>query len=202
MPRSTDTFPDKTSLRRIALARRAELDAPTRERAAEAAADHAMTWLGEVEGEIVSVFSPIGQEIATEPLIRRLRAAGAQIALPIVVAPGKPLIFRLWEPGVELIATAGPGRMGILAPPESAPAVAPDVLIVPLAGFDARGHRLGYGAGFYDRTLSLLRRAKRIEAIGYAFAVQQLPEVPDEPHDERLDAVATDAGIIRMVAED
>jgi 5-formyltetrahydrofolate cyclo-ligase len=202
MPHSPDASPDKASLRAIALARRAALDAPTRAAAAEAAADHAMAWLGEVAGEIVSVFSPIGQEIATEPLIRRLRAAGAKIALPVVLAPGKPLIFRLWEPGVELVATSGPGRMRIPAPPESAPAVAPDVLIVPLAGFDARGHRLGYGAGFYDRTLALLRRAKRIEAIGYAFAVQQLPDVPDEPHDERLDAVATDAGIIRVVAED
>ncbi len=200
MPHTPDTFPDKTSLRRIALARRAELDEATRARAAEAAAEHAMRWLGEVAGEVVSVFSPIGQEIATAPLVARLRAAGAQVALPVVVAPGAALIFRIWEPGVELVDTAGPGRKCIPAPPESAPAVSPDVLIVPLAGFDARGHRLGYGAGFYDRTLSLLRRAKRIEAIGYAFAVQQLPEVPDEPHDERLDAVATDAGIIRVVA--
>ncbi|MBS9479189.1 5-formyltetrahydrofolate cyclo-ligase [Ancylobacter radicis] len=202
MAHSPDTLPDKAGLRSLALARRAGMDPQLRAVASEVAAGHAMDWLGDVAGEIVSVFSPIGHEIATEPLIRRLRAAGAQIALPVVLAPGKPLIFRLWEPGVELVATAGPGRMRIPAPPESAPAVAPDVLIVPLAGFDSRGHRLGYGAGFYDRTLALLRRAKRIEAVGYAFAVQQLPQVPAEAHDERLDAIATDAGIIRVVAED
>jgi len=192
---------DKASLRVIALTRRAALDAAARERAAEAAALHALDWLGEVRGEIVSVFTPIGHEISTEPLVRRLRDAGAEIALPVVVEPGKPLIFRLWEPGTELVPSAGPGRFTIPAPPETAPAVAPDVLVVPLAGFDSSGNRLGYGAGFYDRTLSLLRGVKRIEAIGYAFAVQELPAVPAEPHDERLDAIATDAGIVRPVED-
>ncbi|MFD2029734.1 5-formyltetrahydrofolate cyclo-ligase [Ancylobacter dichloromethanicus] len=164
--------------------------------AAERAAIHALQWLGAVRGEVVSVFAPIGGEIATDPLVERLRAAGAGVALPIVLQAGKPLLFRLWEPGEELTASAGPGRFSIPAPPETAPAVSPDVLVVPLAAFDARGNRLGYGAGFYDRTLALLRRAKRIEALGYAFAVQQLAAVPAEPHDERLDAIATDAGIV------
>ncbi len=76
--------------------------------------------------------------------------------------------------------------------------IEPDVLVVPLAAFDASGHRLGYGAGFYDRTLAELRQRRRIEALGYAFAIQQLPALPAEPHDERLDAIATDAGLIRI----
>lgn len=201
MPHLTDAQLDKASLRAVALARRAALDPAARAEAAEAAAANAMQWLGEVSGEVVSVFSPIGGEIATDPLVRRLREAGACVCLPIVLETGKPLLFRLWEPGEELTPSAGPGRFSIPAPPESAPAVSPDVLVVPLAGFDARGNRLGYGAGFYDRTLCLLRRAKRIEALGYAFAVQQLAAVPAEPHDERLDAIATDAGIVRP-AED
>ncbi|GLK70485.1 5-formyltetrahydrofolate cyclo-ligase [Ancylobacter dichloromethanicus] len=196
MPHLTDAQLDKASLRSIALARRAALDAPARAAAAERAAIHALQWLGAVRGEVVSVFAPIGGEIATDPLVERLRAAGAGVALPIVLQAGKPLLFRLWEPGEELTASAGPGRFSIPAPPETAPAVSPDVLVVPLAAFDARGNRLGYGAGFYDRTLALLRRAKRIEALGYAFAVQQLAAVPAEPHDERLDAIATDAGIV------
>ncbi|SCW85655.1 5-formyltetrahydrofolate cyclo-ligase [Ancylobacter rudongensis] len=201
MPQLTDAQLDKASLRTLALARRAALDPAARAEAAEAAAANAMEWLGGVADEVVSVFSPIGGEIATDPLVRRLREAGARVALPIVLEAGKPLLFRLWEPGTELEPSLGPGRFSIPAPPESAPAVSPDVLVVPLAGFDARGNRLGYGAGFYDRTLSLLRRAKRIEALGYAFAVQQLAAVPAEPHDERLDAIATDAGIVRP-AED
>ncbi|WP_428031215.1 5-formyltetrahydrofolate cyclo-ligase [Ancylobacter sp.] len=192
----TDAQLDKASLRTVALARRAALDLPAREGAAERAAAHAMAWLGEVKGEVVSVFAPIGGEIATDPLIQRLRAAGADVALPVVLEAGKPLLFRLWEPGEELVPSIGPGRFSIPAPPETAPAVSPDVLVVPLAAFDARGNRLGYGAGFYDRTLCLLRRAKRVEALGYAFAVQELDAVPAEPHDERLDAIATDAGLI------
>jgi len=201
MPQCPFPSTDKADLRAQALARRNALAPEARAAAAESAADHAMAWLGEVKGEVVSVFAPIGSEIATAPLVRRLREGGADIALPVVLAPGKPLIFRLWEPGVELEPSRGPGRFAIPAPPESAPAVTPDVLVVPLAGFDARGHRLGYGAGFYDRTLALLRRVKRIEAVGYAFAVQELPAVPDEPHDERLDAIATDGGIIRPAEE-
>lgn len=201
MPQTSERASEKASLRSVALARRATLDAAARGHAAEAAALHALKWLGEVGGEVVSVFAPIGSEISTTPLVRLLRAAGAQVALPVIVDTGKPLIFRLWEQGEELVPSAGPGSLRIPAPPESAPAVVPDVLVVPLAAFDARGNRLGYGAGFYDRTLSLLRGAKRVEAIGYAFAVQELPAVPTDPHDERLDAIATDAGIVRPVEE-
>lgn len=201
MPLVTDAQLDKASLRTVALARRAALEPAARAAAAEAAATHAMQWLGAVQGEVVSVFASIGGEIDTDPLVRRLREAGACIALPIVLEIGKPLLFRLWEAGVELVPSAGPGRMAIPAPPEGAPAVSPDVLVVPLAGFDARGNRLGYGAGFYDRTLSLLRHAKRVEALGYAFAVQELPAVPAEAHDERLDAIATDAGVVRPAEE-
>lgn len=201
MPLVTDAQLDKANLRTVALARRAALEPAARAAAAEAAAAHAMEWLGAVRGEVVSVFASIGGEIDTGPLVRRLREAGACIALPIVLEIGKPLLFRLWEPGVALVPSAGPGRMAIPAPPEDAPAVSPDVLVVPLAGFDARGNRLGYGAGFYDRTLSLLRHAKRVEALGYAFAVQELPAVPAEAHDERLDAIATDAGVVRPAEE-
>lgn len=195
------TSPDKASLRSTALARRAELDRPTRLRFAEAAAEHAMGWLGDVKGEVVSLFIPIGSEISTAPLADRLRAAGARLALPVVRAAGRPLLFREWQDGVTLASSPGPGKTGIPAPPESAPEIEPDVLVVPLAAFDASGHRLGYGAGFYDRTLAELRGRRRIEALGYAFAVQQLPALPAEPHDERLDAIATDAGIIRIAGD-
>lgn len=195
------TSPDKASLRSTALARRAELDRPTRLRFAEAAAEHAMGWLGDVAGEVVSLFIPIGSEISTAPLAHRLRAAGARLALPVVRAAGRPLLFREWQDGVSLALSPGPGKTGIPAPPENAPEIEPDVLVVPLAAFDASGHRLGYGAGFYDRTLAELRGRRRVEALGYAFAVQQLPTLPAEPHDERLDAIATDAGIIRIAGD-
>lgn len=173
-----------------------------RAEASARAAAHALSWLGDVKGEVVALFAPIGTEIDTGPLASGLRAAGARLALPVVVDMKAPLLFRLWSAGEPLVEVAGPGRLSIPVPPESAPLVIPDVLVVPLAAFDPGGHRLGYGGGYYDRTLAALRRAKRVEALGYAFAVQELPCLPAEPHDERLDAVVTDAGIITVTAED
>ncbi|MCB4770945.1 5-formyltetrahydrofolate cyclo-ligase [Ancylobacter sp. Lp-2] len=199
---AASTHLDKPSLRAAALARRAELDAPARAAASARAAAHALAWLGDVEGEVVALFAPIGTEIDTGPLAAGLRAAGANLALPVVVDMKAPLLFRLWSAGVPLVEVPGPGRLSIPVPPESAPLVIPDVLVVPLAAFDPGGHRLGYGGGYYDRTLAALRRAKRVEAVGYAFAVQELPCLPAESHDERLDAVVTDAGIITVTAED
>ncbi|MCK0198282.1 5-formyltetrahydrofolate cyclo-ligase [Ancylobacter sp. 6x-1] len=186
----------KAALRREALERRAALAEVERAALAETAADHAMQWLGAVAGETVSLFVPIGHEIPTGPLARRLREAGAILALPVVVAPHLPLVFRRWDPGSVLEPSAGPGRFSIPAPAEGAPEVEPDILVVPLAAFDRHGNRLGYGGGFYDRTLARLRRVKRIEAIGYAFAIQRLDDLPAAAHDERLDAVITDTGVI------
>ncbi|MFK8250324.1 5-formyltetrahydrofolate cyclo-ligase [Ancylobacter terrae] len=183
-------------MRALVLRRRAALDAEARRGAAVAAAEHAVQWLGAVADETIALFAPIGSEIATAPLAERLRAGGARLALPVVVGMEDPLQFRFWDADVPLIASRGPGKMAIPAPPADAPIMEPDIVFVPLAAFDARGHRLGYGAGHYDRTLAKLRAAKRIEAIGYAFAVQELSRLPDEPHDERLDAVITDAGVI------
>lgn len=196
------TAPDKAALRASALARRAGLAPAERLDLAEAAAGHAMAWLGQEVGnlatEVVSLFIPIGTEIPTMPLARRLRAAGARLALPVVQAPHRPLLFREWREDVALAPTPGPGKAGIPAPPADAAELDPDVLVVPLAAFDAGGHRLGYGAGFYDRTLAELRSRRRVKALGFAFAVQQVPALPAEPHDERLDAIATDAGIARI----
>ncbi|GAB4067165.1 5-formyltetrahydrofolate cyclo-ligase [Ancylobacter sonchi] len=199
---AASTLPDKPTLRAAALARRAGLEPHMRAEASARAAAHALSWLGDVKGEVVALFAPIGTEIDTGPLASGLRAAGARLALPVVVDMKAPLLFRLWSAGEPLVEVAGPGRLSIPVPPESAPLVIPDVLVVPLAAFDPGGHRLGYGGGYYDRTLAALRRAKRVEALGYAFAVQELPCLPAEPHDERLDAVVTDAGIITVTAED
>ena len=193
---------DKPSLRAAALARRAGLDPFGRAAASARAAAHALAWLGPVEGEVVALFASIGTEIDTAPLAAGLRAGGARLALPVVADPKAPLVFRLWSAEVPLVEVPGPGRLVIPVPPEEAPVVVPDVLVVPLAAYDPSGHRLGYGGGYYDRTLAALRRARRVEALGYAFAVQELPCLPAEPHDERLDAVVTDAGIITVTAED
>ncbi len=114
--------------------------------------------------------------------------AGAQLALPAIDARGKPLIMRAWKIGDELKA----GQWGIREPLPQAPQVDPDILLVPLAAFDRAGHRIGYGAGYYDMTIRALRAKKKVVAIGIAFAAQEIPRVPATERDERLDFIMTE----------
>jgi 5-formyltetrahydrofolate cyclo-ligase len=137
---------------------------------------------------VVSLYSAIGSEPDLLPLMRALRFAGVPTALPVTGRPGEKLVFRLWAEGDPLI----PGRLGIGEPPPEAPAVDPDVLFVPLAVFDRRGHRIGYGAGHYDRTLAALKARKSICTIGVAYADQEVLFVPSEAHDEPLDLIVTE----------
>lgn len=141
---------------------------------------------------VVSGFYPYLNEIDTRPLLGKLAGEGWTTALPVVLGKGVPLEFRRWLPGEPTV----PGRWDIPRPPDDAPIVEPDVLIVPLLQFDRRGYRLGYGGGFYDRTLELLRSRKRVVAIGVAFAVQEVAQVPQEAFDQRLDFVMTEQGLI------
>ena len=108
-------------------------------------------------GAVVAGYSPIRSEIDPLPLMRRLAAQGAQLALPVIVARDQPLMFRVWAPGNALRR----GPLGILEPPFEAGEIIPDILLVPLAAFDRAGHRIGYGAGHYDRTLAQLRAVKK-----------------------------------------
>jgi 5-formyltetrahydrofolate cyclo-ligase len=137
---------------------------------------------------IVSGFSPMKSEINPVPLMRKLADAGARLALPAIAGRGKPLIMRAWNFGEPLAS----GQWGIREPTSEAPEVAPDIVIVPLAAFDRSGHRIGYGAGYYDMTINALRARKPITAIGVAFAAQEIPRVPATEHDERLDLVLTE----------
>lgn len=185
----------KDTLRRAALARRDGLDASARARAAEAlAADPAMPVLS--PGTIVAGYFPIRSEIDPRPLMRRLAASGAQLALPVVMGDGESLVFRLWREDEALEKAS----FGLSVPPASAPTVEPDVLLVPLAAFDAAGHRIGYGKGHYDRALARLDADRRRLAIGLAFSIQRVDEVPAEPHDRPLDLILTEAGAIRPAA--
>ena len=139
-------------------------------------------------GAIVAGYSPIRSEIDPVPLMRTLAAPGARLALPAVVARGKSLEFRAWSPGDRLMR----GPLGILEPSPAATEVVPDIMLVPLAAFDRAGHRIGYGAGHYDRTLEHLRKLKAITAVGIAFAAQQVEAVPALSHDAALDYVLTE----------
>ena len=181
----------KAILRRAAIVRRDALPAAERQQAAETIAARAFP-VAVPPGAIVSGFMPLKSEINPLPLLRKLAAAGAQLALPVVDGKGKPLIMRGWTFGGPLAS----GVWGIREPMADAPKVDPDILIVPLLAFDRRGHRLGYGAGYYDMTLTALRARKPIVAVGIAHAAQEVDTVPITPRDARLDLVLTEREII------
>ena len=141
-----------------------------------------------------SVFLPIRDEPDTRPLIAALAEAGLRVGLPVVAGRGAPLIFRAWAPGDPLVAAP----FGLSEPAADAPPIEPDLLFVPLAAFDRAGHRIGYGGGYYDRTLAALRARGRVTAVGVAFTVQEVPAVPALATDEKLDMVATEAGVFEF----
>src|SRR5208282_6063668 len=183
----------KAALRREATARRDALPAEKRTAAAEAIAARPFP-LAITPGIIVSGFMPLKSEINPLPLMRKLAAQGARLALPVVAGRGKPLIMREWAWGEPLAA----GVWGIREPKPAAAEVDPDILLVPLLAFDRAGHRIGYGAGYYDLTIAQLRARKAVTAVGFAFAIQEIPAVPATPRDARLDLVLTEREVIDL----
>jgi 5-formyltetrahydrofolate cyclo-ligase len=143
-------------------------------------------------GMIVSGFMPMKSEINPLPLLRALADTGARLALPVVAGRGKPLVMRAYALGETLAA----GVWGIREPKPDAPEVLPDIVIVPLLAFARSGHRIGYGAGYYDMTLAALRAQKTIHAVGIGFAAQEIASVPTTPRDARLDLVLTEREVI------
>jgi len=190
----SDSIADlKSVIRKDALIRRDALSAAERAKAAETIAIRVFP-VAIKPGTITSGFSPLKTEINPIPLMRKLAEAGAQLALPVVAGKGKPLIMRAWSFGNPLDS----GVWGIREPKADAPEVAPDVLLVPLLAFDRHGHRIGYGAGYYDMTIAKLRAMKPVVAVGIAFAAQEIDQVPVTPRDARLDLVLTEREIIDL----
>jgi 5-formyltetrahydrofolate cyclo-ligase len=186
----------KRDLRAQALASRNEIPASVSCAFAARLASDGLALARRLNPDIVSAYFPLRSEPSTLPLLEKLSSAGIKTALPVTGQLGTPLVFRLWRPGEPTIK----GKMAIEEPLPEAPEAEPDLLFVPLAAFDREGHRIGYGAGFYDRTLAKLRAQKNIWAVGVAYACQELPRVPHEAHDERLDYVLTERELIRCGA--
>ncbi len=183
----------KDEFRSGALAQRDGLSVEARSNAAAAIAATSLP-VELPRGVIVAGYSPIKSELDPFPLMRALADKGAVLALPVVIARDHALIFREWQPDEGLVR----GAFGIFQPPSDADEVDPDIVLVPLAAFDRAGHRIGYGRGYYDRTLQGLRSKKKITVIGLAFAVQEIETVPRLPHDEQLDCVLTEHELIDL----
>ncbi len=180
----------KAELRTAALARREALSDKQRAKSAQALAKRGLP-LEIASGMVVSGYSPIRNEIDPAPLMLKLAAQGARLALPVVNARGKSLTFRAWSPSDRLML----GSLGIPEPSPAAVELIPDIMLVPLAAFDRLGHRIGYGAGHYDHTFAHLRKSKAVTGIGVAFAVQEIEAVPALSHDVALDFVLTEKEI-------
>lgn len=152
--------------------------------------DNFMAAIPRRPGEPVSGFWATRSEISTVPLLTALVEQGHAVGLPVMQGRGKPLRFRRWTPGAALV----PGPFSIPVPEDSAESVVPSLVIVPLLAFDSAGYRLGYGGGYYDRTLAELRGAGSVLAVGIAFAAQEVAAVPRESFDQPLDWIVTDDG--------
>ena len=183
----------KKALRDAALLRRDALTLAAREHAAKVVAERPFP-LPISEGFVICGYAPIRSEFDPRPLMRKLEERGAVLALPVIGQRDEPLTMRHWHPEEPLV----PGPHGILQPPAHADVVFPDIVLVPLAAFDRTGHRVGYGAGYYDRTLAHLREEEDVCAVGLAFSVQEVDAVAAASHDEPLDLILTEREIIDL----
>ena len=183
---------DKTDLRRRLRILRRRLAASTPDAADRAA--HVLPLDALPPFAIVSGYLAQGSELDALPIMRRLAAAGAQVALPASDSRDGAMVFRAWDLASDLT----PDAFGIPAPPAEAAALQPDLIITPLLAFDRRGGRLGQGAGVYDRALENLRREKAVFVLGLAYSGQELPAAPLEPHDQPLDAILTETEFIAI----
>jgi 5-formyltetrahydrofolate cyclo-ligase len=183
----------KAAARALALEQRRAAHAAGAPGAGRLAAGHALEVIAGLRGvAVVAAYLPIRDEIDPVPAMLALSGLGYAIAVPVIEGRGRPLVFRRWTQGSATV----PGLFGVPVPADGE-RLEPDALIVPMLAFDRRGHRLGYGGGFYDRTIAELRARREVAAVGFAYADQEMPEVPDSEHDMRLDAVVTEAGVIR-----
>lgn len=137
---------------------------------------------------------PMDEEFNVVPMLEFFHAEGWTCGLPCVMGAGKPLVFRRWQKGDAL----RPAGFGTVEPEAESPEVDPALLLVPLLAFDAAGYRLGYGGGFYDRTLEALRARRAVMAVGVAFDGQAAEDVPHGQRDQRLDWVVTERRAIRF----
>ncbi len=186
--RVTPPHLQKADLRREGLVLRTRLAAQSPQ-AAAAVARRVIDFLKPTSSMTIAGYVTIGSELDCAPVLQALVEAGATVVLPVTAGQGIRLLFRTWRPGDELER----GPFGTSHPLPGAPVAEPDTLLVPLLAFDGVGQRLGYGAGYYDRTLAALRLARPIRAIGLAYDGQEIATIPADPSDQPLDAIVTDS---------
>ncbi|MEO8668478.1 MAG: 5-formyltetrahydrofolate cyclo-ligase [Bauldia sp.] len=190
-----DNATRKAALRQAALARRDALDSDARSSGSAAIAERALALVIAAKPNVVAGYWPIRSEVDPRHLMERLRREGIDLALPRIF-DRRELRFLFWDSESALAA----GVFGLSEPVSHASEVRPDVILTPLAGFDRAGHRIGYGKGYYDKAIAgLLAGGQRPQLIGLAFSVQEVTEIPAEPHDMRLDWIVTERETLDFV---
>jgi 5-formyltetrahydrofolate cyclo-ligase len=185
---------DKPALRRWLRRRRRIAIERQGPELAEAVRDRFLANFPVQPGTVVAGYHALPSELNPAPLLRSLVQEGIACALPVVPGRGVPLGFRSWAPGDPLRT----GSFRVREPLLDAPLVTPDLVLLPLVGFDEGGGRLGYGGGYYDRTLEQLRARGEVLAIGLALELQCVEDLPQEGTDERLDAVVTEERVLNF----
>jgi 5-formyltetrahydrofolate cyclo-ligase len=187
----------KRALRALATERRRQLAAEVGPaEAGAAAAEQFLSAIKLKRGTAISGYWPLEGEFDPRPLMERLVERGHPVGLPVVIGRDRPLQFRDWRPGIALV----PGPFRVPTPPPDSPLLEPRVLLVPMLAFDREGYRLGYGGGYYDRTLALLRARGRALAVGTAFDGQEVAHVPHADFDQPLDWIVTERRALRVGA--
>lgn len=184
----------KRKLRSEMRVKRGEIGADDRVRAARALVDCGLPLIQSFNVKKIAAYYPMAEEFDTRPLLSVLEDKCFTLAMPVVVKPHQPLSFRRWHSGDQMkISSFGVREPG----PERVPLV-PELLLVPLLAFDRSGYRLGYGGGYYDRSLAQLRGVGTAIAVGVAFDIQAVETVPHDRHDQKLDAVVTESGVFQL----
>lgn len=185
---------EKKKIREQCLAKREAINERDAKKAADAIIDHLLHFIPPPV-RFIAGYRPIRGELDVTPVLKRLAKRDHMICLPVMMGRDRPLQFRRWSIGNPM----DKDRYGIEIPPITEPVIVPDVVIVPLVAFDDEGRRLGYGAGFYDRTIRQLRDEKEdLRIIGAAYSKQRVKSIPADMHDEYLDAVVTEKGIVKF----
>ena len=187
----TDTQSLKSMARNAAFAARKEAHGENLD--AEANAQLNAFLKGEDHGAAIAAYMPIRTEVSPLPAMTKAHGRGQRVCVPVVIEAGAPLEFHEWTPQAEMVE----GAFGAMIP-KDAVILLPDIIIAPLVAFDMSGYRLGYGGGFYDRSLEQLSEIKKVQVVGFAYSAQELMMVPREETDYPLDAIITERGILRF----
>ncbi len=182
----------KSLLRKQTLVARSAISNKQKSLAANSAAKLFIKNIPINKNDIIAAYWPISDELSCLPLVKQLRGRGHQICLPVTIAENKPLIFKLWQKEPKLLD----GEYGIRIPDNDAPILAPNIIIVPLVAFDKKGARLGYGKGYYDRTIANMKQKPLL--VGYGFALQEVEQIDSESHDVPLDYMVSEKKVVKF----